>query len=466
MPNPPSDSGSLRGRGAEILLPKKGNPFEGEQPPTPEDIFTVGAEANPEPEPVSFSLPQEPVGLPEMPMGGRRDEPESAPETEMMSFGLDVTGMGEAAPAGMPEPTDLSPEDLAAMFPSTPTDRSLSADSLAPVSEADLKSFGSFGADADLVAHDLPPAPEPATLPHPEIASFAAGGFEPYGSSPDTVAPPPAPVAAALPSIELSPEKVGISLAQYKPGDPLPPNAELVKIFIPDAQLVNLWAELDVVEKEVVSTARLSQKQVTQLVGRLAEARNRLMADRSQYEEAIQQLSSVRYVLNRVKQSGRDQQPRVIMAYLLFAIGLLVVALLSTSLIMRTVGPLIAVEGFDFKIVWLSILWGGLGGVTGALYGLWKHVAQDDDYDPQFALWYYTNPLMGVVLGGFVYLIMQAGLLAATLGGSGGAVTPSPYLTYFLAWVVGFQQNVAFTLVNSVLKSFMKLTPEGKDDKK
>ena len=75
-------------------------------------------------------------------------------------------------------------------------------------------------------------------------------------------------------------------------------------------------------------------------------------------------------------------------------------------------------------------------------------MARDRDYDPQFALWYYSNPLMGLLLGGLAYILMQVGILAVS---GGEPITPSPYTTWVLAFAVGFQQNLAFSLLNTVL---------------
>jgi hypothetical protein len=85
---------------------------------------------------------------------------------------------------------------------------------------------------------------------------------------------------------------------------------------------------------------------------------------------------------------------------------------------------------------------------------LWTHVARDRDYDPQFALWYYSNPLMGLLLGGLAYILMQVGVLAVS---GGEPITPSPYTTWVLAFAVGFQQNLAFSLLNTILK---RIIPE------
>jgi len=444
------DLGSVKGQGASIMLPARGNPFGSETgvEASPEMVYAVGAEAAP------AAVEATPEPLPEMGAGLAEV---SAPAMQ-------------EAPA-LPEPHDLSPEDLAAMFPSTPSGQDISAESMTPLTTADLKSATAMGADADLVDHEVPlmEAAGMGMAMAAEAAMPMAGGLEQPAPAmvempPATPMAPPAAPAGAQPGVRLPSdfqlaESVGVGLDQYKRDADVAANAQLVSMFVPDGQLLNMWLEIDAVEKEIVSIPGISRKLAEQLLERLSVARNKLMADRNFYEEAGKQLALVKYRLNRNKRSSRDQQPRVILAYLLFSIALLAIGFVSTTTIATIAGPRIAIEGFDFKIVWQAIMWGGIGGVTGALYGLWKHVAAEEDYDPQFALWYYTNPLMGVVLGAFVYILMQL-TLPAVFGGNSENVQPSRYLVFALAWAVGFQQNLAFTLVNSVLKSFMKVAPE------
>ena len=56
------------------------------------------------------------------------------------------------------------------------------------------------------------------------------------------------------------------------------------------------------------------------------------------------------------------------------------------------------VPGLDPNIFLTALVAGVLGGVTGAMRSLWVHVAQKQDFDPQHGMWYFLNPLMGLVL--------------------------------------------------------------------
>jgi hypothetical protein len=260
--------------------------------------------------------------------------------------------------------------------------------------------------------------------------------------------------------VQLS-EEAGITPEAYKPTAMLKGKAELINMLVPDGRLVTLWTDIDAVETQVTSTPGVSRRMAREQLDRLTVARNYLLNDRDNFEQAEREVAEVKYLLARVRRSNPVQYPQIILIYLLAWTALVVIGFVSTVSLAATVGDRIAIKGFDFTVVWQAILWGGIGGITGALYGLWRHVARDEDYDPQYALWYYTNPLMGVILGGFVYLLMQAGLPAVVSGVESGSVQPSPFVLYFLAWAVGFQQNLAFSLANSILKKLIPAEEKG-----
>jgi hypothetical protein len=92
--------------------------------------------------------------------------------------------------------------------------------------------------------------------------------------------------------------------------------------------------------------------------------------------------------------------------------------------------------------------------VVGAIFALWKHVAVDQDFDSQYSMWYITNPVLGIALGGFVFLVIQAGFLSLTASTTGGNAIQSALVIYVLAWVCGFKQNVVYEIVRRILDVF------------
>ena len=59
----------------------------------------------------------------------------------------------------------------------------------------------------------------------------------------------------------------------------------------------------------------------------------------------------------------------------------------------------------------MTMLWGGIGGAVGGLYALWYHIADRQDFDRTYSMWYYVQPLMGLVLGAIMFLILAGGFL-------------------------------------------------------
>jgi hypothetical protein len=443
-----NDEGSVKGKGPSIMIPPRGSPFAAA--PAPGEAIPAGGET--------------------------------------------------AAPLAALEPRDLSPEDLMGM----PSAEGAAADAQTPFAAPEMPEAEgpSLRADADLPAHDVEPdagetsaleAASRADLDLPAHDAVAASAEEQAALEPSSHAdrlggeeaageggiPPgaqplagvaaamavPATTASggqALPGLRAFAganlqiaESEGLTPEAFKPGAALAGKTDLVNMFIPDGRLVTVWTEIDAVEGRVASADRISLKVAREMLDRLAVARNYLMNDRANFEEAERQVAEVKYRLARLETSHALQQPLPIFIYLLIFIVLIVLAALWTQPItsaglMKLLGEALKL---DMVAVWATILWGGIGGVTGALYGLWDHVARDRDYDPEYAIWYYTNPLMGLILGLFVFIVAQVGLSEVTKG--------STFILYFLAWAVGFRQNLAFSLANTILK---RLTPEEKPD--
>jgi hypothetical protein len=219
---------------------------------------------------------------------------------------------------------------------------------------------------------------------------------------------------------------------------------ELVNLFIPNERLVELWTEIDQIEAHIATHGNMSVKLARLSLERLNWARNQLMSDRRNFADVQREVSEVKYLLTRSINIRLIQHPRVVFAYILVLSVLLIIGLLFTELML---GVFSAVYKND---LWNSILWGGLGGCTGALYSLVSHTSREQDYDPHFALWYYMSPLMGLLLGAFAYFILKVSVAALFI--NGGSVQISTYMFYLTAWFLGFQQDIVFAIFSAVLK--------------
>lgn len=92
------------------------------------------------------------------------------------------------------------------------------------------------------------------------------------------------------------------------------------------------------------------------------------------------------------------------------------------------------------------MVWGGLGGVVAALFGLYRHAAARD-FDRGYVAYYFLKPILGIVLGPLVYLFARAGLMA--LQSDGGAVERHELL-YLGAFVLGFGERFSLRLIDRV----------------
>ncbi len=325
------------------------------------------------------------------------------------------------------DPRDLTPEDLARLY---------AGEEAAPARE---EKPGFIGPPED---HGLgavgPPLPE-------DLEAGAAEG-EPGAEAEaaralrfSTAMPLPSPVAG----LEPEPESPGLAADEA-----------LLGMLVPDARLRSLWDRADVLRSRVYEEVENLQL-ATRLLEKIERARNMLMAGRENFEEAERILAEVEYRVHharRVREWSRTLGVRLLLYEVAWAL-IIVAGMVFLPVLVPRVFPAASADSLqDIHVALITMLWGGLGGVVGALVALRTHVARDQDFDRQWSIWYLTNPLMGIVLGAFIFLIVRAGLFAL-LPSSGGEIQ-STWLVYALGWLAGFQQNVAYDLVERVVRIF------------
>lgn len=464
-----SDDSTIIGRGREVLLPPQGNPFK---------------------------------------KGGSGEEPKDLSPTEIAArFG----GTTPAALAGesVNEPTDLQPEDIAALFPSSHDERNVipgaAAEAASPSAVADLSpadiaamfpapaettpppariDIAAFNPDATIGQPKTPDissttmmADAASTSPVPGAPSATAAptlsvGFkphDPFAPSADKPKPAaePAPVFGVVnPFAHDSPDDIDdetttkVAKAEYAV-PPVPEDETLVEKLITDQRVEELWQRIEAAEKMAVADENSLPSQRVANFENLKAARNLLLGGRKNYEDALRYVVEVESDLLYV---GRVRRWSYTWGMFILFYNLVWLALLTLGYASATrVASLFATTGvfdkaFGFTL-WITILSGGLGGVSKSLFSLASHVSRQD-FDSQHRMWYFTSPLIGAVLGIFVVLISQVGLVAVSAGG--GNTGNAGLIVYIMAWVVGFQQNIALKLVEQVTKLLVK-SDEGKE---
>jgi len=531
---PANDEASLKGKGADIMLPGRGNPFQPVQPPNePAEAAAL-----------SFSIPTAPVleGTPDLsPEDLARLFPDAAPPSaapesaelpewanfaaeaasEPVSFGLSAETADEAALAEMlnnptaawanfQEPEPSAPEAVAFGISAEPETSDAAVEELlnnpAPAwanfqaeAEPDPGAM-SFGISSmmnepippELIASETMPDLPGEVEGDPASASFAVSGADlaafgaimhaedsaasvtssaptgptsevwtpgetgaPAASSSTSVASTGPALVSSLPTsnrlaaasrptgVSFEPSELGPQARPFtRPAD-LPEDAALVKLLVTDDRMIQTWAEIDALENDIAITPKLSQGVAEEMFARLATARNRMMSGRRHIEEAEQEIAAVKYRFARVRRTQGFEEPRALFSYLLFMLVLAGVGLFVTLGLQSFSAP------GDFSVAMLlsTAFTGGLGGVAGGMYALLTHVSNKKDYDPEYALWYYIYPIIGVLLGALIYIVVKLGLFQ--IGNS------EPLTVYVLAPLVGFKQDLAFKWINNWLKQVM-----------
>jgi len=228
--------------------------------------------------------------------------------------------------------------------------------------------------------------------------------------------------------------------------------SDMLNLLVPADLVEKLWVRADNAQKDVlehISTLDIAQK----MLDYIQTARNEMLGGSANYEDAERYVNEVEY---RVALSKKLKYlSRVYVAWL-YAYEI-VWAIVLLSILIFYLGSAAfdsaTMEGTT-KITYLtgSMVWGGFGGVIGALLSLIKHISIDQDFDKQHTWWYIHSPASGICIGAVVYIFMQLGV--TSIIGSQGEIS-SPIAIYALAWLSGYQHNVFTDLVKRMLKTLM-----------
>ncbi len=462
------DSANIKGRGREILLPPEGNPFD-KSPATRAAM---------------------------MGKAGRPAVPDESQDFSPADFG----DMDD-------EVKDLTPDDIAARFPSSHDDRNVipggAADEPAIAPPIMRKGANPFGAPVETTptgtTYSAPAAdvlvPAPAPMPEMAVSSFMAPPPPPADSAPALMSAPqaaslvPAPTGfqavnpfsrapSASPSARFgiaqpssggdSPDLLDESdTAQPLTGDfPLPPVEEdeaMVKKIVTYQRIEELWARIEAAENLAVLDANSLPAQRIANLENVKAARNLLLGGRKNYEDASRYVAEVEsdlFYVERVRGWSYTYGLLVLLYNIVWLVMLVIGFSAGHSVATRFGGTGIFTTEFTLT-VWVTILSGGLGGVAKSIYSLGTHISKQD-FDRQHMMWYITSPLMGAVMGVFVVMVAQVGLV--TLSGGQSASGTAVFILYILAWLAGFNQNVALQLVEQAIKFVFK--PEEKEKAK
>jgi hypothetical protein len=313
-------------------------------------------------------------------------------------------------------------------------------------------------------------------MPRPDLESRADGGMQAVGSPlpedlSDASVPPPV-VGPELPPppdrdlTSLQYEQASLEHSHLNEPDLIPssaerPNSPKDSLLVSELRWKRLHAKADLLREKMnkeVENPHLKKL----LMDQISIACDRGLSTREEFEESERILNEVEGRINLEEQVQRwsSSLKLWVLSYeLLFAI-LFIIGLFLLPNAVKDLFPLWFPEMSsatlsDLSTMFITMLWGGLGGIVSALIGLWAHRALDQEVDRQWAIWFFANPFMGIVLGALIFLLLRAILLGLFPSTSGRFRTS--WVLYLMAWIAGFEQNFFYDLIERGMKL---LTPK------
>ncbi len=227
----------------------------------------------------------------------------------------------------------------------------------------------------------------------------------------------------------------------------------MVDLLVTDKDMQTLWRRADKAQEDVtryISTLYIAQP----MLDHIQDARNELMAGKKYYEDAERHINEVEY---RVELSKKlDKWSTTLIPWLFIYIAIWFVGLIVAIFVIGD--GIFASDALPLTMLAGSMIWGGMGGIIGALLPLIKHFSTDRDFAKSHLWWYITSPFVGSVMGAVIYLVMSSGLISIAGGSS--------IITYILAGLAGYQHNVFTDLVKQLLKKLELKPKEESQDKK
>jgi len=194
----------------------------------------------------------------------------------------------------------------------------------------------------------------------------------------------------------------------------------------------------------------------------LSEARDIVLEDPRQFDEAERKVGQVEGIIAHARDVERwsHHYGNRLIAYLatwfvILIAGIAFIRPLSAWLEGVTFGTASQAPPVVIAPLLFTMLWGGIGGVVGGFYSLWRKI---DIFDKQYTVWYTLQPISGLVLGGIVHVIVMTGFLSMTIqtaGAGGPTVQESQAVQWFpalLAVAFGFRQNNFYALLDRVIQ--------------
>ncbi|MGQ9489904.1 MAG: hypothetical protein ACUVR4_02980 [Anaerolineae bacterium] len=239
--------------------------------------------------------------------------------------------------------------------------------------------------------------------------------------------------------------------------------SRLNQVLDPDWQRA-FHQQIDALYKQVATEFSSPPAAAERALTLLREARQLMIDSPEEYVNAEYRLMQVRAMVDRVKESRKQSVyygPRIL-AYETAWLLVLLLGLIFATPLTRWLTVISGVSGpalLNINPILNTMFWGGIGGVVGALYALWWHISERQNFDRNYLMWYLVQPLMGLVLGGITFLILTGGFLILQVDLSDDkASTGARLLPYLTAVLAGFRQNFVYEQLDRLISLFTPST--------
>lgn len=322
------------------------------------------------------------------------------------------------------------------------------------------------GAEAEIGAAQVAPLDGTPTQSRPQPAATtptSAGQEETETEAGSRPRRQPFPVRS---STGLTPPARPITAPERVPaqaGTESAANLSPTSISVQEAE--KLEAEIGVLSEEVKQAMASRREMTGHALALLREARTIVMTQPERIGRADYNVRQVRTLLERAKENRRrasiygTQLLVYLSLWLMVCVGGTVALFLYRVEVEQFVaglaGPRSRLIVHTVPFLWTTLA-GGIGGVVGAIIALSSHIRAGQDFDRQYVVRYLIQPVMGVVLGVFIYFlfVLLFNLLGADLAGN--------WLVALLPGVValpaGLWQELVYGLLYRIT-TFLTLRP-------
>lgn len=325
-----------------------------------------------------------------------------------------------------------------------------------------------------------PIAPPPIRIGAVIIDSTTPGAAAPATEAPVTVGPAGELITTGQPGTQVTVPAIPGQRDVMPPGPGMRPavqqlpvaqalaeDQKTIVINRLDANLDTGWQKslhirIDDLYKQVTTEFSSPPASADRMLTLLNEARQTLIESPESYVAVESRMMQVQVTMSRTMESriqATRYGPRILgyegLWLVLFLLGLVFAAPLA-ELFTRS-GSMTGATANDMFPFWNTLMWGGIGGIIGALYALWWHISDQQDFERQYLMWYLVQPIMGTVLGGIVFLLLTGGFLLLQVKPS-DANAGARLIPYLVAVLGGFRQNFIYGQFDRLIAMF---TPDG-----